>query len=308
MFGNTRMAENLSGVKFDIYFHLRKNDVKKKTFFIIYDHQFLSLCSGQSLRIRVKYSGKRVGRDFEATASGAAGFEIFFGFWPKSAPELMSNPKKGSTLISHYIPYNCIKIPVIFDFSQFLAEFQLFRNHQISKVLRYFGLGEIWIKLGAGFEIPKNFLHIAKSDNKRHFLLIVKYKINLRSTKDALLGKYRIPVLNLIIRPSQVMKQEKFYTVLLRLPVMETTVIRSISLLLTQRLANLSKVRACFSYKIFYKVEKFHLFFLFSFIKLCSSYQLSSLHGYCWPKRRNGRYRPVQLLDRVKWIPYWMCP
>ena len=46
---------------------------------------------------------------------------------------------------------------------------------------------------------------------------------------------------------------------------METTVIRSISLLLTQRLANLSKVRACFSYTIFYKVENFfiHIFYFY---------------------------------------------
>ena len=66
--------------------------------------------------------------------------------------------------------------------------------------------------------------------------------------------------MNLIIRPSQVMKQEKFYTVLLKLPVMETTVIRSISLLLTQRLANLSKVRACFF------IQNFSFIFFYSYL------------------------------------------
>ena len=102
-------------------------------------------------------------------------------------------------------------------------------------------------------EIPKKSYRKTKSDNISHFILIVKYKIKLRSTKDALLGKFRILVLNHTIRPLQEMKQEKFYTVLLKQPAAETTVIRSISHLLTQRLANLSKVRASFSYYFFNK-------------------------------------------------------
>ena len=40
-----------------------------------------------------------LGRNFQP-ASGATASAIFFGFWPKSAPELMNHPKKRRAPVS----------------------------------------------------------------------------------------------------------------------------------------------------------------------------------------------------------------
>ena len=32
----------------------------------------------------------------------------FFGFWPKSAPDVMNHPKKGRAQVSYYIEYYII--------------------------------------------------------------------------------------------------------------------------------------------------------------------------------------------------------